>query len=744
METCTAKEIAEMTGKTERAIRMRATKEGWPYIEEDGRGRGGKIKKYIIHRLPADIQTVIIEKKGVSPTLLPVLAPEAALKAIEHRLPIPTITDLMTGGGDGEAWTPDTAISEADLKDPRIRNILAILREADAIPRTWTKGKRKWIESVAIRHNADFRSIYRWRSKYEKRGIAGLRHSKSTAGKPKSWTPEAVDFWIGLCLKPQHRKINRKDLYNDVLLIEAHRRGWNVGCYNSANWWYSQRSNPQLEALQRGGLRALDNILPPILRDYSDLEPFEILVGDQHRFNRWVVDDETGEVFRQEGYLWQDLRTRIIYGAALDKKYDAWLIGLALRIGMRCFGAFGSIYTDNGRPECSRYLTGILANMRSLGMEWRMTDDVIMEVLDVEAEDIDPHVIVPGSHRKAVVKNAKAKMIEGTFDVLESVMTSHLRLPGHTKRLSDDIHWQDVDQQEAEALAKAGKLLLASEHALLLYLAIDYYNREKAHRGVLREWAWKPKPKTATPYDCLKACFEEGWRPRMVSREAADLIFLARKSPVVQLGRITLLNDHYEHDDLIPFHKQRVDIRYNPMALDEVHVFKGDQYICTAYPIERSSMKDMSLAQRKIEEKRARRKRFSEEFKRVTSLVPDFREYSKVPEVERVAALIGDERRKKAEENKEANRVLTQEELDRDIARLEAGLSMPPKSRKPLPERPEYFMDRRSRYEWAIKFVAAGGTLDAEDAAFQADYESAMSEEEREYWHLTQQYGIQG
>jgi hypothetical protein len=108
-------------------------------------------------------------------------------------------------------------------------------------------------------------------------------------------------------------------------------------------------------------------------------------VGDQHRFDFWVVDDDTGEVFRPEGYFWQDLRTRIIYGAAVDCRYDAWLIGLALRVGIAIFGAFGSIYTDNGRPELSRYLAGILADMRALGLEWERTLDVPVDVLDVES-----------------------------------------------------------------------------------------------------------------------------------------------------------------------------------------------------------------------------------------------------------------------------------------------------------------------------------------------------------------------
>ncbi|MEN6423017.1 MAG: DNA-binding protein, partial [Smithella sp.] len=325
-EFYTLKRIADLTGIHRVTLMRRAKKENWPYQLQTG--RGGSRTEYNISALPTDLQSILVDKGGVSVQTLPALAPEAALKALDQVVPVTSFVEAMSNQGKREeTWTAETAISEADLQNPRIRRILKILREAENIPRNWTQGKRRWIESVALRNETDFRSIYRWIKKYDKRGIAGIRHSKSTAGKPKTWTPDAIDLWIGLCLKREHRKIDRKDLYRDCLIPECLKRGWNYGCYESANWWYERRVNPQLLALQHGGMRALDNVLPPVLRDYSDLQPFEILVGDQHRFDRWVVDEETGEVFRQEAYLWQDLRSRTIYGAAIDKKYDSWLIG---------------------------------------------------------------------------------------------------------------------------------------------------------------------------------------------------------------------------------------------------------------------------------------------------------------------------------------------------------------------------------------------------------------------------------
>lgn len=752
-KTLTIKDIASILNVTRQSIEKKAKKETWCFIEEDGLGRGGKIKKFPLSSLPANIQEALIYKEGVNPDMLPALKPAASAVMIKQYNDtdalFPSFAQALTPvaqGGLGlmqSQYNPETVIREQDLTDPRIVKILAILRECEAMPRNWTAGKRKWVESVAMRHEVGWQVVYKWMKKYEQKGIAGLRHTKSYADSPRNWTPEAVDFWVSLCGKREHRDANRRALYDNILVIEASRRGWTIGGYESANWWFKKKWNPCLDALQRGGMRALDNLLPPILRDYSDLAPFQIIVGDQHRFDRWVMDEETGEIFRPEGYLWQDLRTRVIYGAAVDKKYDAWLIGLALRIGVSCYGAFGSIYTDNGKPEISRFVTSILANMRAHGMEWQRTEEIVTDLLDVDPDDISPCCIMPGSHRRAIVKNAKAKMIEGTFDRLEEIMAAVMLLPGQTKTMKHDTNWQDIDHQEAQRLAAQGKLLTSREFALAMYCAIDHYNKKKVHRGVLAEWSWSPKPAQVTPHDCLRACYNDGWRPQMMSSDAADLLFLARDSRIINKGMISLNKEYYVHDALIEMHKKRVDIRYNPMTYAECHVYQGGKYLCTAFPVERSSMIDQDLASRKIAEKRERRRRFAEEFRKISAIAPDFRQYSQIPEAERVAALIGAEKKQRAIENKAVNQPITQEELDQKVKQLEMLNRIPAQSSKPLaPERPAYFTSDAARHDYCI-LAAVDGTISAEDQAWMDHYEAAMDPADRERWEFEREYRAQ-
>jgi putative transposase len=724
--TVTTKELAGMLGISTRAVQIRSIKEGWSCEIANARGD----RKYQISKLPPDVQKVYVAKNGVSASLLPVLAPEAAKKLAE---PAITQGSNLYNIDTAETWA-DACLDQGVLRDPRVAKCVKIVQDAQNIPKGWKK--RAWIEHVARENELkSFQQVYRYLEIYREKGIAGFHHVKSTRKQPKSWSQEAVDFWIGLCLKKEHRKLSKdgkKQLYS-YLQEEAQVRKWDIGGYESALWWFKKRGVPQLLTLQRGGMRALDNLLPPVVRSYADLAPFELLVGDQHRFDFWVVDELTGEVFRPEGYFWQDLRTRSFYGGALDKKYDSYLMGLALRMGLKVFGPFRQIYTDHGKPEESQYVMSILREMRTLGLEACRTIDAEIDCGD--GETVNPCVLMPGTHRKAIVRNAKAKMIESTNRVLEGILRSVFRVPGYVKTLGGSQEENEVDQDEIRRLAEGGALLTFKEFFLTVLKAMDYYNAQKPHRGVLKEWAWKPKPATATPMDCLKACYLEGWRTTQLSEEAIDLVFLPRASRSVKRGRITFNNELYEDKrewsnkitHLVNLHDQRVEFRYDPMDPEWLLVFHNDEFICKAEPVEYSSMKDNALAARKIEQKARMRKGFLLEYRRLTSAVPDILSYSKVPSEERAAAIVGKDKAKQLKEQTDLTRERTADELAAEVEAIEAYT---PRKPKPL------HTNLTERYTWCINEIAEGRDLDDADAGFVKEHESSMDEDTRAYWDI--------
>lgn len=695
------KEAATLEGKSARTIQLAIKKGLIPAIEVPARGRGGK--KFQIH--------------------INSLSPSQGSPSFQLTQEIPPPPQAQ----------PSPGLSEDALLDPKISQKIQIVKYAMNPPPGYTLAQSK--KAAALKYGKTPRTVDTYCRKYKTEGPQGFIRHRSNRGEPRTWDKEAIDFWLGLCLKRPHNKLGKAALY-EGLCIEAAKpeNNWRIGSYTSALWWYNKRATPQLEAIQRGGVRALDNTLPPVVRDYSDLPPFDILVGDQHRCDFWVMDDETGEIFRPEGYYWQDLRTRLFYGGAIAKKYDSSLMGLSLRMGMRVFGPFGSIYTDNGRPECGRYIMSILKEMRALGLEARQTEDLVVKLEEEDPEELRCLITMPGTHIKAIVRNAKAKMIEGTFKERDRILRSEFRVPGHVKDIKASQEEQHIVEEEIRRLAAQGKLLTFREFALADLKAMDFYNACKGHRGILREWAWKPKPKMATPMDCLRQCYFTGeWQPTRISEQLTDLVFLRRATRTVDRGRITLNAISYEAAtevgarELTTLTGERVSIRYDPLDTGHILVFReGGEFVTECRPTEYSSMRDKELALHKIGQKRRLRQQFIEQYRELTSKIPDFLRYSGTPLAERAAAIVSGKRKRQALLEAERLRPMTQEELDAELERRERY--------EEESRRHPVFRTDFERLHFLIDRQARGQDVTEDEAAFVVQMEAGMGEEDRAYW----------
>ena len=160
-----------------------------------------------------------------------------------------------------------------------------------------------------------------------------------------------------------------------------------------------------------------------------------------------------------------------------------------------------------------------------------------------------------------------------------------------------------------------------------------------------------------------------------------------------------------------------MDVRYDPMDPEWVLCFHDGEFICRAVPVEYSSMKDMDLATRKIREKAARRQAVAQRYRELTSQVPDFLEYSRVPMAERPGFA-------KATPGKPQIRLQTAEELAADIAKIENYRH----ENRPI------FSSEVDRYQWCLAQIAERKGLSEEDRKFMSDYESRMDADTRSYW----------
>ena len=113
-----------------------------------------------------------------------------------------------------------------------------------------------------------------------------------------------------------------------------------------------------LVTLMREGEKALDDMYPPMRRDYSTLAVHEIWNADGHMFDahvRWA----DGSVSRPIVIAWQDVRTRMIVGFAIGKSESAHLVRQALTAGLERTRAIPQrAYLDNGRAFASKEISG--------------------------------------------------------------------------------------------------------------------------------------------------------------------------------------------------------------------------------------------------------------------------------------------------------------------------------------------------------------------------------------------------
>jgi putative transposase len=296
-----------------------------------------------------------------------------------------------------------------------------------------------------------------------------------------------------------------------------------------------------LLAYASGGRRALDNIFY-IARDLGALDPFQVVVGDQHEFDFWVLHE--GKYIRPQCYAWLDMRTRLVYGIAFEPgAYNHRTVARALKMGVVRFGKFGSTYNDNGGPEKSGAADRLVNALQTYGMQARdvaelyRTRDGAYALEDgggaVVALEEDSRAWRRANRRMyALVKNAKAKPIERFFRTLE-VLLQDMTLPGYVRDLKasaaeDEEAGRRLDWQKAN-----GYILQYEEFVGKVKEAIvRYENRDHAGLG-------------HAPLEELRLARERGWEPSWIDETGIRHIFLESEKRIVNGNRVKIRGVNY-------------------------------------------------------------------------------------------------------------------------------------------------------------------------------------------------------
>ncbi len=604
----------------------------------------------------------------------------------------------------------------------KIERKVKIIQEALRVPRGYSKVE--WIKRVADRHGVSLKTVYRDIKIYKTVGVKGLVKQRK---KPLvSWSKEALDYLSGVYLKGIEKggTISKSRAY-EIVLEEAKSKGWKVGSLRSAMMYLDNLSH-LLVKYAKGGRMALSNFFY-IARSYKDLMPFEIVVCDQHRFDFWVKDLETGEIFRPECFACIDMRTRLIYGMAITKHYDKYLVGQALKMGLLRFGLFQKIYTDNGKPELSEYVETITKEFASLSVEshdiaelYKTEDGYVIE--DDKGNVVDVVDDVKVWHKKAEVRNAKAKPIERFFRTFEGVLRD-LGVPGlvNDKRARSEEHRRG--ELRIKELVEKDRLYSFEEFLQAVFEGIEKYNNRK-HR-ILRR----------SPFDELKkAVEEEGFVATRLVESEIDFILLARAIRSVRNGRVIIDHELYEGEEItkekpnaglwnIP-DGTRVEVRYDPYDEEKVFAVLENGDVKPLKKVIKGSMKDDELTKRLLARKREMIKACTAMYRQLTQPVKGVIKYSRTVSLKARQAF--DERVLKREEEK-----LSEEEI------MRRADEMIEKSKEALPfviRKKPIYRSKRERYQYCLQQKILGGELEIEDLEFMKAYESNMDDSERDYW----------
>lgn len=558
-----------------------------------------------------------------------------------------------------------------------------------------------------------------------------------------AWSPEALSFLKTYYLAAEHDigKGTVRNAYRAVC-VQAKQKGWIVGSEQSA-YKHIQEMSSLLKDYTKGGRRALDNLFY-IARDLSLLKPFEVVVGDQHRFDFWVIG-KNGQKFRPECYAWIDMRTRLPYGVSFEAgPYNFRTVARSLRQGLIRFGKFNSTYNDNGRPETAKKIDWLVSSLQTFGMKFNdvaelyKTEDGHYALEDENGTIIETAETCEIWHRKnrrifAKVKNAKTKPIERFFSTFEQLLLDRC-LPGYVRDLRASAPEDEKATRRLNWQESNGYLLYYEEFVEHATMALQTY--EQRYHSTL---------KLSPREEMMKAIEKEGWQPSRLKLEDIQALFMEPDYRKVRNNRITISGINYvgpnltadmvthNRSNIAGLSGQTIEVRFDPdtpeAGVYAIHPQTGEAIFLT--PEKKIDFFDEKAVESAIKEKNANIKAVTESYQK---------------SIEGFGKVITSSRYKTLEQSKaiaESQKIALQTPsiTDEEFASA-VGASLELVIKDSQKQKPVYACER-DRFEAILDAVMDGVVLSEADQSFKIRYEKNMTESERLFFENKIAFGMQ-
>lgn len=461
--------------------------------------------------------------------------------------------------------SPKGGSVKVKIKDLENMTRVKAVNEFLACPRGFKK--TLWAEGIAKKYEVTVKTLYEWAKTLKNDEIVVKDENLSLDFRAKfrssSFDIKALEwsvaFWI-------HNPLASKTRIFEELKKQAAQAGWSIGSYQS---FARLLSLPEVKIMLKRtieGSRGIRNeIAPFVMRDLNLYDSMELICGDQLVFDFKVYDPD-GVIINPNGYVWIDMSSGAIIGVdVVFGKYNKYSIGRALKMALS-FGVPDAIYTDNGKPELSHYITEIRSQLSG--------------ILFKDFDELDPRIV----HKKAKPANSRAKPIENIFNHVQRWMRDEII----AEKGGSGYHKREASKKEL--IQEYMKDLLLSYEEF-----IHYFSR------AVKKWnEHYNQSRKIVPIEAFITKLQASNRSRF-DEATLEHIFAPRKMLKVRNSWVQTTIDKekrtYSHPLLARYVGEYVEVRLqekNPYSVSIVDPRKNE-FICEAELVERIDPRDDAL-----------------------------------------------------------------------------------------------------------------------------------------------------
>ena len=547
----TAKDIAQVLGISERAVRSKAARESWPF--EETTCRGGKRRLYPLRSLPEDVRQAFAAamlaggaESGAAPAVCPGSRPAAQ---VPSGLPLGKLTQRQRDAALARLAFVREIERAIPLigKEAAIRNLVQGAKDNALVP--WlAKLVAVANDRMTAGRGLSRRRLYDWCRMFAEGGEAALapkHHGKDMA--VPDWAPAFLAIWQ----RPQKPTVT--DAYKEFSGAYA----GSLPSIFTVRRFLDKMATPDREAGRATG-NALLKLRPHKRRSTDELWPTDVYTADGTTFDAEVQHPVHGRPFKPEVTFVLDVATRRCVGMSIGEAESAGTVLDALRMACLFGGIPAMFYTDNGPG----YVNNIMLAPGS-GMLTRLGIEAVRSI--------------PGRPQG---KGLMERAVKTLCDPL-------------AKRLPSSSH-ADMDRDAAKKIFKItradlknhakSKLLPTWETFKAALLArVEEYNATP-HRALPRVVDQTTgRRRHLSPSEYWGQFTARGFEPFTVPSNLRDELFMPGIPRKVRNGEVALHNKIYFAEELADFHNEWVDVRYDIWDPSEVRCWTTDgELICSA------------------------------------------------------------------------------------------------------------------------------------------------------------------